>query len=64
MRQHFGSLGDDRHVDVAQGVAFSLNTTPGFAQQRTAVSPFKRRVGVREQLADITQRGSAEQRVG
>ena len=64
VRQHFWGLGDNRHVDVAKGIAFRLDAAPRFAQQFTAVRPFKRRVGVREQLADITQCGRAQQRVG
>ena len=64
MRQHFRGLSDDRHIDVTQGVALRLNTAPGFTQQCTAVCAFKRRIGVREQLADIAQRRRAQQGVG
>ena len=64
MRQHFRRLSDDRHVDVAQRIAFGLNAAPGFAQQFAAVCPLKRRIGVREQLADIPQRSGTQQGVG
>ena len=64
VRQHLRCLGNDRHINVAKGVAFGLNTTPGFAQQFAAVCAFKSRIGVREQFANVAQRGGTQQRVG
>ena len=64
MRQHFRCLGDNGDVDVAERIAFGLNAAPRFAQQFAAVGAFKRRIGIREQLANIAERRSAQQRVG
>jgi hypothetical protein len=59
MRQHFRRLGDNGDVDVAERIAFGLNAAPRFAQQFAAVGAFKRRIGIREQLADIAERRGA-----
>ena len=64
MRQHLRRLGDNGDVDVAERIAFGLNTTPRFAQQFAAIGAFKRRIGIGEQFADIAERRGAQQRVG
>ena len=64
MRRHFRRVSDNRHVHVPEGKTFGLNTTPGFAQQFAAVRPLESRIGVREQFANIPQRGGTQQRIG
>ncbi|CAH0490808.1 unnamed protein product [Peronospora farinosa] len=63
VRQHFRCLSNNRDVDITDAIAFGFDTAPGLTQQAAAVRPFKGRIGVRKQLADIAHRHCAQQRV-
>ncbi len=64
VRRHFRRLSDNRDIEVTEAVSFGADTFPGFAQQLAAVRALESRIGIGEQLADITQRRSAQQGVG
>ena len=63
MRRHPRGLRNDRRVDVADRVAGGRHFVRHGPQQHAAVGVLVARVAVREMLADVAERGRAEQRV-